>query len=132
MVDNITCGAAVVVAVQRGSTLQADRQVTGLTEETELLTRVEGAEDRAADTTTGLQLLQSLNRVRCCSLLAPGDRKEEEMFRWGSNVAGALTLSVSATVRGELAYNFIIQNRKQNRTRTAQTLQQRDSRLQLS
>lgn len=75
-IHGITRGAAVVVAVQRGSALQAHGQVAGLTEEPQLLAGVEAAEQRAADTTPGLQLLQSLNRVRGCSLLAPADRKD--------------------------------------------------------
>lgn len=75
-IDNIACGAAAVVAVQRGGTLQADGQVAGLAEEPELLAGVEGAEDGAAETTASLQLLQTLNRVRCCPLLSPADRRE--------------------------------------------------------
>lgn len=81
-INNIPSGAAVVVAVQRGRTLQADRQVTGLAEESELLARVEGAEDGAAETTTRLQLLQTLDRVRRCALLSPaetpGRRRNEQ------------------------------------------------------
>lgn len=76
-IDNIPGGAAAVVAVQCGGTLQADGQVAGLTEEPELLAGVERAEDGAAETTTRLQLLQTLNRVRCCSLLPPADRGED-------------------------------------------------------
>lgn len=62
--------------MQRGGTLQADGQVAGLAEEPELLAGVEGAEDGAAETTARLQLLQTLNRVRCCSLLSPAARRE--------------------------------------------------------
>lgn len=79
-INNITGGAAAVVAVQRGGTLQADGQVAGLAEEAELLSRVEGAEDGAAETTTRLQLLQTLNRVRCCSLLAPADGERADVL----------------------------------------------------
>lgn len=75
---NVARGAAAVVAVQHGRTLQADGQVAGLAEEPELLAGVEGAEDGAAETTARLQLLQTLNRVRCCSLLSPADRRERE------------------------------------------------------
>lgn len=71
LVDDIMCGAAAVVTVQRGGTVQADGQVAGLTEEPQLLTGVEGTEDGAAETATGLQLLQTLNGVRRCSLLPP-------------------------------------------------------------
>lgn len=53
-VDNIVRGATAVVPVQRGGTLQADRQVTGLAEKTELLTRMEGAEDGTTQTATRL------------------------------------------------------------------------------
>ncbi len=77
VIDNIPCGAAAVVAVQRGGTLQADGQVAGLAEEPELLAGVQGAEDGAAETTTRLQLLQTPKRVRRCSLLPPADRKED-------------------------------------------------------
>lgn len=73
-VDDIVGGAAAVVAVQRGGTLQADGQVAGLTEEPELLAGVEGAEDGAAEATARLQLLQTLDGVRRCSLLPPADR----------------------------------------------------------
>lgn len=72
-VDNIKCGTAAVVTVQCGCTLQADRQVAGLAEEPELLAGMEGAQDRTAETTSRLQLLQTLNRVRRCSLLPPAD-----------------------------------------------------------
>lgn len=78
-INNITCGAAAVFTVQRGSALQANRQVTGLAEEPELLSRVEGAEDRTAETTTRLQLLKTLNRVSRSSLLPSADRSEN---RW--------------------------------------------------
>lgn len=77
-IDNIACGAAAVVAVQRGGTLQADGQVAGLTEKPQLLSRVQGAEDRPDQTTTSLQLLQSLNGVRCCSLLPSEDTQTYE------------------------------------------------------
>lgn len=36
---------------------------------------MEGAEDGAAQTAARLQLLQTLNRVRCCSLLPPADKR---------------------------------------------------------
>ena len=74
-IDNISGGAAAVVAVQRGSTLQADGQVAGLTEQPELLAGMEGAEDGTAQTAARLQLLQTLNRVTCCSLLPPADKR---------------------------------------------------------
>lgn len=77
-INNIPSGAAVVVAVQRGRTLQADGQVAGLAEEAELLAGVEGAEDGAAETTTRLQLLQTLDRVRRCALLSPADSRRNE------------------------------------------------------
>lgn len=75
-IDDITGGAAAVVTVQRGGTLQADGEVAGLTEESELLAVVERAEDGAAKTSTRLELLQTLNGVRCCSLLPPADRRD--------------------------------------------------------
>lgn len=74
-VNDIMCGAAAVVTVQRSGTFQADGQVARLTEEPELLARMEGAEDGAAETTTRLQLIQALNRVRCCPLLPPADSR---------------------------------------------------------
>lgn len=36
---------------------------------------MEGAEDGAAQTAARLQLLQTLNRVRCCSLLPSADKR---------------------------------------------------------
>lgn len=75
-IDDIACGAAAVVTVQHCGTLQTNGQVAGLAEEPELLARVEGAEDGAAETTTGLQLLQTLNGVRRCSFLPPADSRE--------------------------------------------------------
>lgn len=71
-IDDVLRGAAAVVAVQRGGALQADGEVAGLTEEPKLLARVEGAEDRAAEATTRLELLQELDRVGRCALLPPG------------------------------------------------------------
>lgn len=73
-IDDVARGATAVVTVERGSTLHADGQVAGLTEEPEFLSRVEAAEDRAAETTTSLQLLQTHETVRRRSLLAPADR----------------------------------------------------------
>lgn len=75
-IDDVTGGAAAVVTVQHCGTFYADGQVTGLAEEPELLARVEGAEDGAAETTMGLQLLQTLNGVGRRSFLPPADARE--------------------------------------------------------
>lgn len=71
VIDDVPRGAAAVVAVQRGGTLQAHGEVAGLAEEPELLARVEGAEDGAAEATARLQLLQALNGVGRRPLLPP-------------------------------------------------------------
>lgn len=70
-IDDVPRGAAAVVAVQRGGTLQAHGEVAGLAEEPELLARVEGAEDGAAEATARLQLLQTLDGVGRRPLLPP-------------------------------------------------------------
>lgn len=75
-VDDVLRGAAAVVAVQRGGALQADGEVAGLAEEPQLLARMEGAEDGAAEATARLQLLQKLDRVGRCALLPPGGGAE--------------------------------------------------------
>lgn len=75
-IDDIACGATAVVPVQCGGTLHADRQVAGLTEEAQFLSRVEAAENGAAQTTTSPQLLQADETVRRRSLLTPADRGE--------------------------------------------------------
>lgn len=74
VIDDIPRGAAAVVAVQSGGALQADGQVARLAEETQLLARVEGAEDGTAETTTRPQLVHGLQRVRRRSLLSPAER----------------------------------------------------------
>lgn len=94
-IDDITCGAAAVVPVQSGGTLQADGQVAGLTEKPELLSRVQGAEYGSAEATASLQLLQSLNRMRRCSLLPPtGQRTDTEK-----------SMSVSQSLQSRIEYN---------------------------
>lgn len=70
-IDDVPRGAAAVVAVQRGGALQADGEVARLAEEAELLARVEGAEDRTAEATARLELLQELDGVGGCALLPP-------------------------------------------------------------
>lgn len=82
--DHVTCGAAVVVAVQRGGTVQTDGQVTWLAEEPELLARVEGAEDGPAEAPAGLQLFEAANGVRRRPLLPPGETEEtsEQTVDW--------------------------------------------------
>lgn len=77
-INNVQRGAAAVVAVQRGGALQADWKVAGLTEETELLARVHGAQDGTAETTSWPQLLQTLNRMRRCSLLPPAEPRQNK------------------------------------------------------
>lgn len=79
-VDDVVCRTAAVVPVQRGRALQTDRQVARLTEEPQLLPGVKGAEDRAAETTAGLQLRHGLNRMRRGSLLPPAGRRENRSF----------------------------------------------------
>lgn len=74
-VDGVARGTAAVVAVQRGGALQAHGQVAGLTEETQLLARVQGAEDGAAEAAAGTQLGQTLNGVSRRSLLAPAGQR---------------------------------------------------------
>lgn len=54
LINNIVGGTTVVVTVQCGGALQADRDVTGLTEEPQLLTWMERAEDGPTDASTGL------------------------------------------------------------------------------
>lgn len=71
VIDDVPRGAAAVVAVQRGGTLQTHGEVTRLAEEPELLPRVEGAGDGAAEATARLQLLQTLNGVGRRPLLPP-------------------------------------------------------------
>lgn len=80
-IDDIMCGAAAVVAVQRGSTLQADWQVTGLAEEAEILARMEGAQDRAEEATSRLQILQTLDRVSCRPPLTPADTQQTHLLQ---------------------------------------------------
>lgn len=78
VIDDIPRGAAAVVAVQGGGALQADGQVARLAEEAQLLARVEGAEDGAAQTTTRPQLVHGLHGVRRRSLLSPAERREAD------------------------------------------------------
>lgn len=82
--DHVARGAAVVVAVQRGGTVQTHGQVTWLAEEPELLARVEGAEDGPAEATAGLQLFEAANGVRRRPLLPPGEAEEtsEQTLDW--------------------------------------------------
>ena len=74
-IDHILSGAASVVSVQRGGTLQTDGEVAGLAEEPQLLTRVQAAEDGPAQRPAGLQVLQTLDGVRRRPLLTPADRE---------------------------------------------------------
>ena len=76
--DDVACGAAVMVAVQRGGALQAHGQVTGLAEEPQLLARVEAAEDGPAEAAAGLQLFQAADGVRRRPLLPPGAERSDQ------------------------------------------------------
>lgn len=82
VIDDVLRGAAAVIAVQRGGTLQAHGEVAGLAEEPELLARVEGAEDGVAEATARLQILQMLNGVRRRPLLPP-DGGTENIYTSG-------------------------------------------------
>lgn len=78
-VDDVTCREAVVVTVEGGGTLQADGQVADLTEETQLLTGVEGTQDGPRETILGLQVLQTFDGVSRRPLLSPGEDRKMDM-----------------------------------------------------
>lgn len=76
-IDGITCRTAAVVTMEGGSALQADRQVAGLAEETELLAGVKEAEDGAREAALALQLLKTLDSVGGRPLLSPNKKERE-------------------------------------------------------
>ena len=77
VMDNVPCSAAVVLPVERGSALQTDGLVAGLTEEAELLGGVQGAEDRARQPTLGLQLLDALDSMGGRPSLPPRETERQ-------------------------------------------------------
>lgn len=64
-------GAATMVPVKRGGTFQANSEITGVTEETQLLTWVQRTQHGSGETALALQPFQAVDGMTGCPLLSP-------------------------------------------------------------
>ncbi|KAK3569179.1 hypothetical protein QTP86_026006 [Hemibagrus guttatus] len=79
-------GTAAMVPVKRGGTFQAHSEITGLTEETQLLAWVQGTQHGSGETALALQLFQAMDNMTGSPLLSPVNNDHVDSKRNGVGV----------------------------------------------